>query len=390
MCFATSPNGANKLTFVAEPLDKSLAQDINKGKISILRSRAARNAVATEKEERRLKRKNGQINHHQREERKESMGLHEHEHDSDDEFDDGGDFEGEDDMMASSLHSGSQSAVVKNAIEKATQRFLRSSHKWDVLAARSVWAFGPSGDDHCPVMLVDETLQGERDALALSESKTSIIQGFQWGTREGPLTDERMRGVKFKLLDASLAATALERGGGQIIPTARRACYSSFLMAQPRLLEPVLAVEVEAPAATVSAVYNVLARRRGHVTSDFPRPGTPMYTVRGFVPAIDTFGLETDMRVHTQGQAMISQVFDHWAAIPGDPLDRSIVLHALEPARGPALARDFMIKTRRRKGLSEDVSISKFFDEDMLAALAQAESEQARAQEEATRRAHYR
>ena len=36
-----------------------------------------------------------------------------------------------------------------------------------------------------------------------------------------------------------------------------------------------------------------------------------------------------------------------------------------------------MVKTRRRKGLSEDVSISKFFDEEMLEVLAKAEAEAA-------------
>ena len=33
-------------------------------------------------------------------------------------------------------------------------------------------------------------------------------------------------------------------------------------------------------------------------------------------------------------------------------------------------AREFMVKTRRRKGLSEDVSINKFFDDPMLLELA--------------------
>ena len=39
------------------------------------------------------------------------------------------------------------------------------------------------------------------------------------------------------------------------------------------------------------------------------------------------------------------------------------------------LARDFMVKTRRRKGLSEDVSIQKFFDDPMLAELAKQDAE---------------
>ena len=39
-----------------------------------------------------------------------------------------------------------------------------------------------------------------------------------------------MRNVKFRILDASLAQEPIFRGGGQIVPTARRVCYSSFLM----------------------------------------------------------------------------------------------------------------------------------------------------------------
>ena len=45
-------------------------------------------------------------------------------------------------------------------------------------------------------------------------------------------------------------------------------------------------------------------------------------------------------------------------------------LRALEPAAPNELARELMVKTRRRKGMSEDVSISRFFDEPMLLEMA--------------------
>ncbi len=38
------------------------------------------------------------------------------------------------------------------------------------------------------------------------------------------------------------------RAGAQVIPTARRVCYSAFLMATPRLMEPVYFVEIQTPA----------------------------------------------------------------------------------------------------------------------------------------------
>jgi len=58
-------------------------------------------------------------------------------------------------------------------------------------------------------------------------------------------------------------------------------------------MEPVYAVEVQTPADCMSAIYTVLSKRRGHVTSDAPKPGTPVYTVRAFLPAIESFGFET-------------------------------------------------------------------------------------------------
>jgi U5 small nuclear ribonucleoprotein component len=167
-------------------------------------------------------------------------------------------------------------------------------------------------------------------------------------------------------MDAVIASQPIYRGGGQVIPTARRVCYSSFLTATPRLMEPVYFVEIQAPADCVPAIYSVLARRRGHVTQDVPKPGSPLYTVRAYLPVIDAAGFETDLRTHTQGQAFCQQIFDHWQIVPGDPLDKSIVLKPLEPSTAQQLARDFMIKTRRRKGLSEDVAVTKFFDDPMV------------------------
>lgn len=76
-----------------------------------------------------------------------------------------------------------------------------------------------------------------------------------------------------------------------------------------------------------------------------------------------------------QGQAFCQSVFDHWAVVPGDPLDRSVVLRPLEPAPVAALAREFCVKTRRRKGMSEDVSVAKFFDDPMLLELAKQDAD---------------
>ncbi len=50
-------------------------------------------------------------------------------------------------------------------------------------------------------------------------------------------------------------------------------------------------------------------------------------------------------------------------------MDRDIKLRALEPASAQATARDFVLKTRRRKGLAEDVSIRKFLEPELFNSL---------------------
>ncbi|KAH0544199.1 hypothetical protein FGG08_001644 [Glutinoglossum americanum] len=257
---------------------------------------------------------------------------------------------------------------IKDPIRKVG-KFFEENYGWDLLASRSIWAFGP--DDMGPNILQDDTLPSEVDKKLLGTIRDTIRQGFSWGTREGPLCEEPIRNTKFKIMDVTLASEAIFRGGGQIIPTARRACYSSFLMASPRLMEPVYSCIMTGPADSVSSLYTVLARRRGHVLSDGPIAGTPLYLVKGLIPVIDSFGFETDVRIHTQGQSTVSLVFDRWSIVPGDPLDKEIKLRPLEPASAQATARDFVLKTRRRKGLSEDVTISKFLEPELFKSLAE-------------------
>jgi U5 small nuclear ribonucleoprotein component len=59
--------------------------------------------------------------------------------------------------------------------------------------------------------------------------------------------------------------------------------------------------------------------------------------------------------------------------VPGDLLDKSVIIKPLEPQPVNHLAREFMVKTRRHKGLSEDLTISKLFDDPMLIELAKQE-----------------
>ncbi|KAL2063432.1 hypothetical protein VTL71DRAFT_5237 [Oculimacula yallundae] len=266
--------------------------------------------------------------------------------------------------IAEDIESGKVSIRSPN---KVIGKFFEENYGWDLLASRNIWAFGP--DDMGPNILQNDTLPSEVDRRLLQSVRDTIRQGFSWATREGPLCEEPIRNGRFKIMEVSLASEAIFRGGGQIIPTSRRACYSSFLMASPRLMEPVYSCSMTGPADSVTSLYTVLARRRGHVLSDGPIAGTPLYRVSGLIPVIDSFGFETDLRIHTQGQATVSLVFDRWSIVPGDPLDKDVILRPLEPASAQATARDFVLKTRRRKGLSEDVSVAKFLEPELFSSL---------------------
>ncbi|TIA79617.1 hypothetical protein E3P96_03679 [Wallemia ichthyophaga] len=286
-CYADTPNKKNKITIIAEPLEKGIAEDIEKRRVGMWMT------------------------------------------------------------------------------NKERGKFFQDKYGWDALASRSIWTFGPEEDG--PNVLIDDTLPSEVDKVLLGNVKESIKQGFQWAAREGPLADEPLRGVKFRIMDAQVAEEPIYRGGGQMIPTARRVCYSSFLMATPRLMEPVYYVEMLTTAESVPLVYQLLAKRRGHVTKDEPKAGSPLYVVKALIPVMDANGFETDLRTQSAGTAFALEIFDHWAIVPGDPVDSGIQLRLLEPAPAQHLARDFMLKVRRRKGLGDGQNLmAKYLDDDFV------------------------
>lgn len=135
-------------------------------------------------------------------------------------------------------------------------------------------------------------------------------------------------------------------------------------------MEPVYQITIV--SRTIDTFGELLAKRRGHVLETGPIAGTPLQRLRGLVPVIDSFGLETELRIRSEKPADVSLVFERWDVVPGDPLDRAAVLsRPLQPATAQALARDFVIKTRRRKGLSEDVSVAKFLEPELYKTLVE-------------------
>ncbi|KAK7116844.1 eukaryotic translation elongation factor 2-like [Littorina saxatilis] len=221
-------------------------------------------------------------------------------------------------MKAAPLPDGLAEAIDKGDITprqdlKERGRYLVDNFDFDATEARKIWCFGPEGTG--PNLLIDCT----KAVQYLNEIKDSVVAGFQWASKEGVLCEENMRGARFNIQDVTLHADAIHRGGGQIIPTARRVLYASMLTAAPRMLEPIYLVEIMCPETVQGGIYGCLTRRRGHVFDNQQIGGTPQFAVKAYLPVNESFGFTADLRSHTGGQAFPQCVFDHWQILPGDP-----------------------------------------------------------------------
>lgn len=220
---------------------------------------------------------------------------------------------------------------------KERAKILVSQFEMDADAARKIWCFGPEGNG--PNIMVDVS----KGVQYMAEIKDSVVAAFDWATKEGVLCDENVRSVRWNIHDVTLHADAIHRGGGQIIPTARRCLYACMLTASPAIMEPVYLVEIQCPESAMGGIYGTLNRRRGHVFAEEQKVGTPLYMVKAYLPVMESFGFTADLRSHTSGQAFPQCVFDHWQNIHGNPLDEK------------SKPGEIVTKTRTRKGLKAQV-----------------------------------
>jgi elongation factor 2 len=198
---------------------------------------------------------------------------------------------------------------------KERSRLLREKFDWDENSARKIWCWGPETEG---ANLVVDATQGIQ---YLNEIKEHVNAGFQWCTKDGPLCEENMRGIKFNLTDCTLHTDSIHRGAGQIMPPTRRCCFAAELTAKPTLQEPVFLVEITCPQDAMSGVYQCMNLRRGCVFEENPREGTPLIQVKAHLPVAESFGFVSALRQQTSGQAFPQCVFDHWDNMQGNAMD---------------------------------------------------------------------
>jgi len=206
---------------------------------------------------------------------------------------------------------------------KERAKFFREKYEWSESDARKIWCWGPETEG---ANVVVDTTQAVQYVLEIKEHVTSA---FQWATKEGPLCEENMRGIRFNLMDVTLHADAIHRGAGQIMPPTRRACFAAELMAKPTLQEPVFLVEITCPQDAMSGVYNCMNLRRGCVFEENQREGTPLVQVKAHLPVSESFGFVAALRAQTSGQAFPQCVFSHWENLTGDCLQEGSKMQEL-------------------------------------------------------------
>lgn len=146
----------------------------------------------------------------------------------------------------------------------------------------------------------------------MNEIKESMVSSFQWASKQGVLCEEAMRGMRFNITDCELHTDAIHRGGGQIMPAARRLYYALEILSEPTLVEPIFECDITAPSDVMGGVYQSLNQRRGIVIEEIQIAGTPLNTVKSYLPVSESFGFTGMLRGNTQGKAFPQAVFDHW------------------------------------------------------------------------------
>ena len=130
--------------------------------------------------------------------------------------------------------------------------------------------------------------------------ESGILAGY-------PVVDIRVYLVDGSYHDVDSSEIAFKVAGSM-------AFKSAMQRAKPKLLEPVMAVEVVTPEDYLGDVMGDLNSRRGHIEHLEPRGNAQVIKAR--VPLSTMFGYATDLRSTTQGRATFTMQFDRYEEVP--------------------------------------------------------------------------
>ncbi|HEV2950636.1 MAG TPA: elongation factor G, partial [Actinomycetota bacterium] len=140
-----------------------------------------------------------------------------------------------------------------------------------------------------------------------------VDEGIQEAMNSGVLAGYPVVDVKVELVDGSYHDVDSSERAFKIAGS--MAFKEAMKRAKPKLLEPVMAVEVVTPEEFLGDVMGNLNSRRGRIEEMNPMGNAT--TIKAMVPLSEMFGYATDVRSMTQGRATFTMQFDRYEDVPG-------------------------------------------------------------------------
>jgi elongation factor G len=140
----------------------------------------------------------------------------------------------------------------------------------------------------------------------------SVDLGIQEAMESGILAGYPVVDVRVELVDGSYHDVDSSEMAFKIAGS--MAFKAAMERAKPKLLEPVMSVEVVTPEDYLGDVMGDLNSRRGRVEGLEPRGNAQ--AVRAHVPLATMFGYATDLRSMSQGRATFTMQFDRYEEAP--------------------------------------------------------------------------
>jgi elongation factor G len=140
----------------------------------------------------------------------------------------------------------------------------------------------------------------------------AVDKGLREAMNSGVLAGFPVVDVKATLFDGSYHEVDSSEQAFKM--AASMAFKDGMRKANPVLLEPIMAVEVETPEEYMGDVMGDLNRRRGIILGMEDLAGVK--AIKAEVPLAEMFGYSTDLRSMSQGRATYSMEFKHYAEAP--------------------------------------------------------------------------
>jgi elongation factor G len=140
----------------------------------------------------------------------------------------------------------------------------------------------------------------------------AVDAGIQEAMESGILAGYPVVDVKIELVDGSYHDVDSSERAFKIAGS--MAFKEAMKRSKPKLLEPMMAVEVVTPEDFLGDVMGNLNSRRGHVEGMQPVGNGQL--IKASVPLSEMFGYATDLRSMTQGRAEFTMQFDRYEEVP--------------------------------------------------------------------------